>query len=490
LTAAAPALEREDQELLLRPTLSTGSTRAPATGRANPADDAGARQAQIGPPGSGAGQTGFISTNVPARRARARRKALAPPPRVTVLRVRPVVRESPVIDPLVAVRARRSPIEEDPYAAVGIRVGAFVLRPGLDVSEGYDNNPSRVAGGGRGSFFTVAAGDLAFRSDWSRHELAGEIKGAYTTYSNANGVDRPEGSAVLRGRIDVSPTTRVELEGISRLWAQYPGSPDAISSAVRLPVVYSFGGTAGVVQRFGRIELGVWSGAEHLTHESALLTSGAVFDLSFLDYTSYTTRVRAGYEIDPGFKPFIEGAIDRRVYDQTVDPSGVRHSSDGYTLRAGIVFERKDWLTGEISAGYTRRSYDDPTLPDLSGPLLDSTLVWKATGLTNVTLGATSAVEETILAGASSRFRHEGRIVVDHAFRRWLIGSVNFSYGHEDYVGAGRLDRRTRAGTALTYYMNPTLALRGEFRREWLTSNVPGQDYTANVMLVGLRLQR
>ena len=32
--------------------------------------------------------------------------------------------------------------------------------------------------------------------------------------------------------------------------------------------------------------------------------------------------------------------------------------------------------------------------------------------------------------------------------------------------------------------------LRGEYRREWRTSNVPGQDYAANVYLIGLRLQR
>ncbi|HXL69071.1 MAG TPA: outer membrane beta-barrel protein, partial [Xanthobacteraceae bacterium] len=230
-------------------------------------------------------------------------------------------------------------------------------------------------------------------------------------------------------------------------------------------------------------------GVEHSTYQSALLDTGAVYNLSFRDFTVYSTRVRAGYDMD-GFKPFVEGIVDRRDYDQAVDPFGLQRSSGGYVLRAGIVFERNGLLTGEISAGYTRRTYDDPTLPDISGPILDSSLVWKASALTTVTLGATSAVEETILAGASGRFRHEGRIILDHAFRRWLIGSVNFSYAYEDYVGAGRLDKRMRAGASLTYYLNRTLAVRGELRREWLTSDIPGQDYTANVMMVGLRLQR
>jgi hypothetical protein len=32
--------------------------------------------------------------------------------------------------------------------------------------------------------------------------------------------------------------------------------------------------------------------------------------------------------------------------------------------------------------------------------------------------------------------------------------------------------------------------LKGELRREELRSNVPGADYTANIAMVGLRLQQ
>ncbi len=501
LAVAAPAQERDEDRPLLRSTLGPAATRVSAISDSDAGMAALLQNTPYGnSPGSGAGVSGFISTNMPARKAQRKKTSVAqlapaaaapapltaPVERVTTLRTRPIQRENAIIEP---PRPRRTPVEDEPFAPAGVRVGSFVLRATLDVSEGYANNPSNAPGGSPGSWFTVVAPNVAFRSDWARHEVQGEIKGSYTAYSGPSGLNRPDGSAVLRGRIDVTSTTRIELEGNARIWTEYPGSPDAISTAVSLPLVYSLGGTAGVVQRLGRLELGVWGGAEHSTFQSALLDTGAVFDLSFRDFTVYSTRVRAGYDMD-GWKPFVEGIVDRRDYDQAVDPFGLQRSSDGYTLRAGIVFERKDLLTGEISAGYTRRRYDDPTLPDISGPVFDSTLVWKASALTTVTLGATSAVEETILAGASGRFRHEGRIILDQAFRRWLIGSVNFSYAHEDYVGSGRLDKRMRAGASLTYYLNRTLAVRGEFRREWLTSDIPGQDYTANVMMVGLRLQR
>ena len=445
------------------------------------------------------GATGFLSTNAQPRRAK-KRKVTAKatpallkvtPARVMTLRTRPVS-----VVPLETTgslppppRSPRLPREEEPYGPVGVRVGSFLIRPSIEVSEGYDNNPTHVQGG-PGSRFTVVAPSVALRSDWSRHELSAEIRGSYTSYSDVSDINRPEASALVRGRIDVSSMSRIELEGRARLWTEYPGSPDAISSAVRPPNVYSFGGSAGFVQRFNRFELGIYGGIDRSIYDDALLTTGSIFDLSWRDYNTYSTRLRGTYEFTTSFKPFVETVIDRRVYDQEIDPTGIHRGSNGVTVRAGALFDRKDILTGEISAGFTWRSYHDPTLPDIAGLVFNSSLIWRATPLTTVTLNGTSTVDETIVTGASGLFRREGRVVVDHALRRWLIASASLSYGHEDYVGGGRLDQRTRVGAALTYYLNRYMALRGEMRREWLTSNVPGVDYTSNIMLVGLRLQR
>jgi hypothetical protein len=42
----------------------------------------------------------------------------------------------------------------------------------------------------------------------------------------------------------------------------------------------------------------------------------------------------------------------------------------------------------------------------------------------------------------------------------------------------------------LTYKLSRTAQLKGEVRRQWLTSNAAGADYTADIFLIGLRLQR
>jgi hypothetical protein len=55
---------------------------------------------------------------------------------------------------------------------------------------------------------------------------------------------------------------------------------------------------------------------------------------------------------------------------------------------------------------------------------------------------------------------------------------------------ADREDKRYSVGLGITYKVDRTVQVQGEFRQDWLRSNVSGVDYTASTFLVGLRLQR
>jgi hypothetical protein len=79
---------------------------------------------------------------------------------------------------------------------------------------------------------------------------------------------------------------------------------------------------------------------------------------------------------------------------------------------------------------------------------------------------------------------------VDHSFRYWLIGSLKLGFGVDDYVGNGRIDKRYSAVAGVTYKLDRCTQIRGEFRQNWLRSNVTGVDYNESVFLLGLRLQR
>jgi hypothetical protein len=192
----------------------------------------------------------------------------------------------------------------------------------------------------------------------------------------------------------------------------------------------------------------------------------------------------------PGIKPFVELGYDTRRHDLLVDRFGMERDSQGWTARTGSTFEITRKLTGEIAAGYLARSYRDPTLPNLSGVLFDASLIWTASALTTAKLVASTRADETTVAGVAGIFTREVGLEVNHAFRRWLVGTTKFFRAADIYDGSPRVDLRYGVSGALTYMLTREWQLKGEYRHEWRTSNQPGNGYISNIYLLGVRLQR
>jgi hypothetical protein len=417
--------------------------------------------------------------------SRAARPMTAPKP--PALAHREEVRETLNAQPNTVVAMRRKP-EDDPFEPVGLRTGAFMLRPAIETTAGYDSNPGRVRGG-KGSAFIAPAAELLARSDWQRHEVAAEFRGSYTAYQATPELDAPNLAARLAGRIDVSERTRALLEGRYLLAATNPGLPGLPAGLADLPIVQTAGASAGMVHRFNRLELALKGTFDRVEWDDSKLTDGSIISNKDRDYNQYGVQTRASYELTPGVKPFVDVAVDTRDYDLAVDAGGVARSSDGIAVKGGTSFELTRTLVGEAAIGYVTRTYKDPSLPDLRGVLVDASLVWAATGLTNVKLNVATTPQETNLVGVSGVLSYDTTVQVDHAFRRWLIGTTKLSYGLDDFVGSSRQDQRYAASVALTYKLTRTFQLKGEARHEWRRSNEPGNDYEATVGLVGLRWQ-
>ena len=117
-------------------------------------------------------------------------------------------------------------------------------------------------------------------------------------------------------------------------------------------------------------------------------------------------------------------------------------------------------------------------------------MIWTASALTTAKLSAASSVGESTVPGVSGQLSRDIGLQVDHSFRRWLIGTIKIGFGLDDYVGMDREDKRYSAGVGLTYKLNRSVQIKGEFQQNWLHSNVAGTDYTSSVFLLGIRFQR
>jgi hypothetical protein len=200
--------------------------------------------------------------------------------------------------------------------------------------------------------------------------------------------------------------------------------------------------------------------------------------------------LRGSYEMTPGVKPYVEVRADTRVHDLNADISSYQRDSKGLTGTVGTTFELTRQLTGDVGIGYTRRNYEDPRLEQIKGLIVNGSLIWTASALTTAKLSAVSSVGESTVPGVSGQLSRDIGLQVDHSFRRWLIGTVKVGFGVDDYVGMDREDKRYSAGVGLTYKLNRSVQIKGEFQQNWLHSNVAGTDYTSSVFLLGIRFQR
>lgn len=385
---------------------------------------------------------------------------------------------------------RRAAAEEDPFAPIGIRYGAFLVLPAVEVSGGYDTGPGRVPGA-KPSTFVVVAPELNARSDWERHEFTAALRGSYTTYQQVSGLDRPTFDGKLTGRIDVTRDTRLNIEGIGIIGTDNPGSPNVQAGLSRFPIYTTLGGTFGITQRFNRLEITAKGAFDRTEYENSHFADGTTGSNADRDYNRYGGVVRAAYELTPGLKPFVEGGVDTRRHDLAVDSFGIQRDSNGWYLKGGTTFEFTRKLTGEVSLGWLDRGYKDASLQALNGFTVDGSLVYAMSALTNVKFTASTAAAETTVPGTAGVFTRNAGVEIEHTFRRWLIGSLKFNYGFDDYVGSARKDDRFTVSGAIVYKLNRLAQLKAEVREEWLRSTTPaGVDYTATVFLLGVRLQR
>src|SRR5436309_6004554 len=294
------------------------------------------------PAGSGAGGTGYVSTNVPrpkpkpgakgpedqdgfasergrkdatARKKRAAiepgkaaaRTAAAPPAGKAPLPAAaapPETRLQTVAGP--AQRRPRKPVpEEDAFAPVGIRAGAFLVRPAIEITSGYDSNPARVSDA-RGSSLVVVAPELRVNSDWERHELTANLRGSYSDYPSVPFADRPFVDARIDGRIDATRDLRIDLETRYLLSTENPGSPNLQAYLAKLPIYTDVGATAGIDRRFNRLNVSLRGTIDRFDYQNSLLTDGTSASNKDRDYNQYGGQVRAGYEVTPGLRPFVE----------------------------------------------------------------------------------------------------------------------------------------------------------------------------------------
>lgn len=407
--------------------------------------------------------------------------------------------------PTIPARTAK-PEDPKPFDPVGIRVGSLRFTPYIEGYGGDDSNPYREFNPQKSSPILRGEIGTAVQSEWSQHLVSGEMHLGYSDFPRVTGANRPDGLGKIDSRVDVTRDTSIDTGASFSITTLLPASPELLvgttnAISTNAPVSWSAGGYAGVTHRFDRLEVSLRGTLERTQTGDATFSDGSVLQLSLDNYTTIGLRPRISYEITPGFKPFVEATVDRRDYDSTFDAYGFQRNSNGFAARAGTSFEISRTLTGEASGGYIQRDYQDPRLVKLHGPTVDASLIWTASPLTKVTLRGSTTASETVIANASGAISHRITGEISHALLRnvTLTGTASYqvtSYqgtnlaSDTSYTATGLNERLLTATVKAEYALTRTVSIKASYSFERLKTTLPGADYTANVFLLGLRLQR
>jgi hypothetical protein len=378
--------------------------------------------------------------------------------------------------------------DEDPFAAIGIKLGSFILRPTLEIGLSATDN---VAGGREEepAVGVAIATAVNIRSEDDRHLLEADLNGSAIFYGDEEFNER-EGEARVRGRYDLTSHTSVEGEaGYSFRLDSYT-DPDTPDAATERPAVHNMDVTLGATQRFGRFSVGAGGRIERSVHDEVGLAGGGTASREELDNTEYGVFVRPSYEASAAATPFAQIGIGRREYDVAVDDDGFERSSVWGELRGGLIFNFGLKLAGEVAIGGRHEALDDDDLEDLNAFLADASITWSPRRLTEIRFEASTDLRPTGLAGASGSLLYSGALIASQQINARLRLEAGAGLGFGNYVGIEREDVTLSAFAGASYAFNRRASAVARYSYERTDSTDPEDDTDENVVSLRLRFQR
>jgi hypothetical protein len=380
------------------------------------------------------------------------------------------------------------------YQAEGIRLGAFMLSPSLDlVYEDHDNiyyqNENPVS-----ESLYHARPRLTLSSGWSRHALGLSVAGDFARHADRSSEDYDDINLALDARIDVKRGKFFYVKAASMLLHEERSSPDDPGGVV--PTDFSnrlFG--IGYQHTFNRLTASLSLDRLKTDFDDNRDNSGAIINNQDRDRSQDSVKLQLNYQVMPQRAVFLALGTNTIGYDLPADDAGFGRDSDGFEARAGMTFSITGVLEGSAWLAYVRQKYEDPRFGSIDDTGFGMALDWSPTRLTRLRLSAELSPLETTQAFSPGYVGTQYSARLQHELRRYLVMHARFSYLDNAYTLVSGAPAEsltftdiTRAELGLSYLFNPRVQLTAGFTREKQDANLRIEQYEANRFFLTLGL--
>jgi hypothetical protein len=338
------------------------------------------------------------------------------------------------------------------WQALGIRLGAFTLRPQIGMAGGATSNAFQTRNNETSSAIVTGTTQLDLLSGWSRHFLSLRGTAQVDKFVGNSLRDTTIWALNAAGRYDIHSTLQVAASADVGRDNESRFSGEAVNA--------NFAATIRTSYRPGRFGVQLSANYQHLHFMPVRFQDGSTGDQSIRDRTVTQIIAEGTYAKVPGVAFFVQGAASWTRFD-VVDPlRALGGDSDGVRVLGGVNLELAGFATGTIGVGWSRRNYADPRLSTNSGLSVEGRVALLPEDRTTVTLDARRQLSDANPTSGpfwDTRFS----VGVDREVRRNIIVGLTGSYGRQRYLDVSSASTTNRSAVFTgTYLISRRLEVR------------------------------
>jgi hypothetical protein len=383
----------------------------------------------------------------------------------------------------------------DPYVPIGMRLGSFLLFTEAEIGTILTDNVLATETDTHSDAAFEVAPDIRLESNWSRHFFSAQFIADRSWYREFPVEDDRIYQALLKGRLDVTRRTHLELEAEKSMTQAGRNSISLTDIAGNQIDLHEEHLTAAADHTFNRLTLKLTGTVAQYDYDDEPSTDPGLFgesEVPFLDIRDYREdelKLRSTYELSSKTGVFVEGSINERDYKQPVSSSGLRRGSSGFVALSGMTFELTGKLTGEVSAGWGEQQSIEESFSPIEGFLLNGDIIWQPTPLSKVEFIARSEIAETTFTDSFGAVDRYYEVSLQHAFWRYLVLGTYVSYEVADFVDDPQIDQRVKEGLTAEYYFNPYFSVYSRYEHTDFFSTEEASDFVENEVRLGVRIR-
>jgi hypothetical protein len=355
------------------------------------------------------------------------------------------------LDPALAVLQNGGP----DYRSQGVRVGDFIVRPGIAETFGFNDNPLGLVDA-RSSLVIGSAGSLSLNSDWSRDSIGASLSVDDLRYTALPIGDQTSYSAFTGGRIDIG---RDSLDISGGRVSTYIAPTDVLSQGLAAPIPFSSNDLRiAYTAPFSRLTL--TPSLDFTTYQFGQPASGADgVDEGMLDNDQIAAGIAASYELSPGHN-LVAAFLQTNAYLLHRPAGNTLSHYDDNLLLAGLDYDTYAAFRYDVLLGYEIRSFSGGVQSDRQTPAAEISVTWRPSMLTTINASGIRHLSDASAFVANNLVYNEGKVDLYHELYRNVIlnGDVDFQSTNGSPADGGNRTSLS-AGAGATYLLNRQVRL-------------------------------